>query len=51
MTQEHLNHAMLHSIEKESTDKLDPIEIVNMFCERNEERQRVFGVFYKEDLK
>ena len=51
MTQERLNYAMMLLIHKGSADKLDLIDIINMFCERNDERQRVFRVFYKENLK
>ena len=34
-------------IHKERTDKLYLIDTTNMFCEKNDERQRVFGVSYK----
>ena len=42
---------MMLLIHKESTDKLYVIDITNMFCEKNDERQRVFGVSYKRRLK
>ena len=51
MRQDWLNRTSLLSIRKEDTDKLDLVDIANMFCERNDERQRVFGVFWKQDLK
>ena len=38
-------------IHKERTDKLYLIDTTNMFCEKNDERQRVFGVSYKRRLK
>ena len=50
MTQERLNGAMLLLIKKESTDKLDLTYITNMFCKRNDERQGVFGVFWKNEV-
>ena len=51
MTQEQLSHTMLLSIHKENTNKLDLIDIANMFCERNNERLPAFGVFQKAGLK
>ena len=35
MTKERLNHVMLLSIDQESTNVLELIDIVKMFCEGN----------------
>ena len=51
MVQKQLKHTMLLSIHKEITDKLDLTDIANMFGERNNEKQRFFGVSCKEKSK
>ena len=51
MTKERLNHVMLLSIDKESTNVLELIDIVKMFCEKKSKKHRVLSVFYEEDLR
>ena len=43
LTQERLINTTLLSIHKQSRDKLDLTDIANMFCEKKNGRQRVFG--------
>ena len=45
MSQERLNHCMLISIHKEKTDEINLKNIANVFCEANEERRHIFGIF------
>ena len=42
MTKERLNHVMLLSIDKESTNVLELIDIVKMFCEKKKQKTSRF---------
>ena len=50
MGQARLNHAMLLTIHREQTDKLNIVEIANQFV-NNENRLRNFGRFTKKDIR
>ena len=50
MGQARLNHAMLLTIHREQTDKLNIVEIANQFV-NNENRLRNFGRFTKKDMR
>ena len=45
ISQKRLNHCMLLSIHKEKTDKINLKNVANVFCEANEERIYIFGIF------
>ena len=50
MSQERLNHCMLLSIHKDKTDEINLKNVANVFCEANEERRRISGIFCDTDL-
>ena len=44
-----LNHLMVLHIQKEATDKLNLIDVANMFIAGSEHRMTVFGAFHESD--
>ena len=49
MKQSRLNHLMVLHIQKEATDKLNLIDVANMFIAGSEHRMTVFGTFHESD--
>lgn len=53
VTQGRLKHCMLLAItkKKKMTEKLNLTDVVNEFCFSSDERSRIFGRFFQDDLR
>ena len=50
MSRDRLNNCLLLPIHKEKTDKINPRNVANVFCEVNEDKRPTFGIFCNTDF-